>query len=988
MRAARVLFAAATLAIRAALGSTVSVVFAGEVSLQPQRGGSPCQNISEDGCVGGYPAAAALMRALASRSDANVTIGNYGQDRVILTHPRGLALNDDLWTRAGACFQTAVQPSFLAVKGTRRLLAQRLLVQSLDILSTNLELCSTSSMVFAAAMVPMLLVEPIPGIKIAFIWVYPAHFWYPAVGFAVAGSFASLARDQGASAVVALTGVASPDWELHELAKSGVDVALFTTLDSSTITYDVRKVGDTWMVRRSASLQDAIGSIDLRFGANRSVEAVDFHMHSTNVALSLELQDARFREDQAIIQQLVDEVVSHDKVFAVSTSPMPEGQSKSGLTSPCRDSECPLGTLAAKALAQQRNDEIVFFNGGGLRDGWDAGDILRSELTAAVPFQNFLCHLNLTAANILRALEHGVSTITAAGHFNVSAEITGQYLQVHGLRYTVNPSLPPYGRVTGLEVPGADGTWVPIDMQRPYKVATVNFLCDGGDGFTFGANAHNGVFHQSTVDVWGVLVQHMTDLGKITPHTLGLIVYDFDGETLQLIKKMNECTVVERYLSEWEVCEKCTTGFYNPRGSREPGCIPMPKTSNDNTAVVVIATVATVMLVCLALALGVRFIRARELLEKQKMRTRFAPKSGLCAIVFTDITQATELWELFPSEMETALATHDEIARELMEECEGYEVKTLGDSFMVAFEDPVLAVDFMMRLQTRLLRAEWPEAMLQHAACRCQGDYFRGLRVRCGCHVGPAVISETHQGGYDYTGTSVNLASRVSDCGEGGQVIITERTYQMIEPHMDALPESVDVRYLGDYSFKGILNTVACYQILPDELAVGREPHFASNLRHAKRRSIDNEAENTGNPLSLGEKWLRSSESPDKGAYVNAVQRMRRWVLKEGTEGVLPLDLTRVLMRCQEAGSVRQEDLLASLIAAGATASRQASQSPSSQRGKGNTEDGDTGRVPWSLVQDVLMKMPREATMRVGDVLMQERESIVESLAQPRPAHV
>lgn len=46
-----------------------------------------------------------------------------------------------------------------------------------------------------------------------------------------------------------------------------------------------------------------------------------------------------------------------------------------------------------------------------------------------------------------------------------------------------------------------------------------------------------------------------------------------------------------------------------------------------------------------------------------------------------------------------ALTLHNEVLRTLIKRLEGYEVKTEGDAFMVAFSDPINAVNFCLRTQ-------------------------------------------------------------------------------------------------------------------------------------------------------------------------------------------------------------------------------------------------------------------------------------------------
>jgi adenylate cyclase len=51
---------------------------------------------------------------------------------------------------------------------------------------------------------------------------------------------------------------------------------------------------------------------------------------------------------------------------------------------------------------------------------------------------------------------------------------------------------------------------------------------------------------------------------------------------------------------------------------------------------------------------------------------------------------------------------HNNILRENLKLTGGYEVKTEGDSFMVAFHSPVSAVWWCLFAQEALLNANWP----------------------------------------------------------------------------------------------------------------------------------------------------------------------------------------------------------------------------------------------------------------------------------------
>src|SRR5512140_2338104 len=86
--------------------------------------------------------------------------------------------------------------------------------------------------------------------------------------------------------------------------------------------------------------------------------------------------------------------------------------------------------------------------------------------------------------------------------------------------------------------------------------------------------------------------------------------------------------------------------------------------------------------------------------------------SGTVALVFTDIQGSTLLWERCSVGMRAALDIHDRILRALLVSTSGYEVKTQGDSFMVAFPSVADAVRWCLDVQEVLLDAPWPQELL------------------------------------------------------------------------------------------------------------------------------------------------------------------------------------------------------------------------------------------------------------------------------------
>ena len=148
--------------------------------------------------------------------------------------------------------------------------------------------------------------------------------------------------------------------------------------------------------------------------------------------------------------------------------------------------------------------------------------------------------------------------------------------------------------------------------------------------------------------------------------------------------------------------------------------------------------------------------------------------SETATIVFTDIRASTEIWEIAPEGMRAGLQIHNAVVREVMRMCGGYEVKTIGDAFMIAFASTCDGVAFGLRVQERLFEADWPASLLEDAPiCSRQGLLWGGLTVRIGVNTGPVTVEQnTLTGRTDYLGHTVNVASRLESTCTPGAVAV------------------------------------------------------------------------------------------------------------------------------------------------------------------------------------------------------------------------
>ena len=208
-----------------------------------------------------------------------------------------------------------------------------------------------------------------------------------------------------------------------------------------------------------------------------------------------------------------------------------------------------------------------------------------------------------------------------------------------------------------------------------------------------------------------------------------------------------------------------------------------------------------------------------KVLEKKARNVEHAPKEHV-AIIFTDVQNSTGLWEQHPDAMRTAMTLHHNTIREVIQKHKAYEVKTIGDSFMITTDSADTAVQVVNDIQIGLLDQPWPVQILETIdACAQFQDKklaFKGLRCRIGIDIGdPEVVYDEVSKGYDYYGDTPNIAARVEAVAHGGQTLITKKVYGELSP---AVRDNYDWIDIGGIKLKGMTDKTHVYQVSPKDL--------------------------------------------------------------------------------------------------------------------------------------------------------------------------
>jgi class 3 adenylate cyclase len=147
--------------------------------------------------------------------------------------------------------------------------------------------------------------------------------------------------------------------------------------------------------------------------------------------------------------------------------------------------------------------------------------------------------------------------------------------------------------------------------------------------------------------------------------------------------------------------------------------------------------------------------------EVPDLASRTSP-DGTVTILFSDIEGSTELVRsLGDGPWMELLRWHNGVVRDHSTRHDGYEVKSMGDGFMIAFQSCRSGLSAAREIQ-RAISLERPPGIPP-------------FRIRIGLHAGE-VVKEAD----DFFGRHVNLAARVASAAEGGEILVTETVRELL----------------------------------------------------------------------------------------------------------------------------------------------------------------------------------------------------------------
>jgi 2',3'-cyclic-nucleotide 2'-phosphodiesterase (5'-nucleotidase family) len=168
--------------------------------------------------------------------------------------------------------------------------------------------------------------------------------------------------------------------------------------------------------------------------------------------------------------------------------------------------ESPMGNMVSDAILNGfQGIDMVLTNSGGYRDDIPEGQVTIGSLISTFPFPNTVVICDLKGSDIKKLLEHGAS-------------LTNGILQVSkGMKVVYDEKKPIGNRIVSAALNNKQ-----IDDNKIYKVATSNFVADGGDGYTEFKNA--SLIKRTGIEILETMTQYLKSKPTYTPFTEGRIV--------------------------------------------------------------------------------------------------------------------------------------------------------------------------------------------------------------------------------------------------------------------------------------------------------------------------------------------------------------------------------------------------------------------------------------------------------------------------------
>lgn len=219
--------------------------------------------------------------------------------------------------------------------------------------------------------------------------------------------------------------------------------------NTKTTPYHLNALGDTVIVAQTGRLGRNVGEVDIDFDNNR----IDYKLIPVNSRLDSR-HDAELEAIIAPYKQKVDSI----KAVRIGKVAMDMKVSDRTLLNWMADFVYDFG----RDIAPDHRVDLAIVNKGGIRKDIAKGPLTKGEIMETFPFDNYVIVMDLKGSDLIDVLN---SMVVDGGN---------------GVSRQVNATMDREGkRCTEILIDSK-----PVDPDKTYRVATINYLATGGDNMT------------------------------------------------------------------------------------------------------------------------------------------------------------------------------------------------------------------------------------------------------------------------------------------------------------------------------------------------------------------------------------------------------------------------------------------------------------------------------------------------------------------------
>lgn len=197
----------------------------------------------------------------------------------------------------------------------------------------------------------------------------------------------------------------------------------------------------------------------------------------------------------------------------------------------CRSEECNAANMVLDAFIDYKlnsyngtdgwtDTAIAIINGGGIRESISAGVITQGHIFTMLPFFQKVLSFEIYGHQLRKTLEVGVRSDFL--HAN------GEFIQVSGIHYTFDRLRPVDHRITSITVRCARcpfPQYKKLSHNELYRIITVEFLANGGDGHSTLKNRVNTIVEESFDTE--IVLHYLENSNNIRPEVENRISFGF-----------------------------------------------------------------------------------------------------------------------------------------------------------------------------------------------------------------------------------------------------------------------------------------------------------------------------------------------------------------------------------------------------------------------------------------------------------------------------